>query len=99
MTDKDPLLCSLCYSSLKDSPSIEKVPLNKRTLILCATCSNQADQISQNTGASRQAAIAYMVELIFSALTSAAPPNLPRPSPRSKKAKTNNHGKTHPDHT
>lgn len=99
MTDKDPLLCSLCYSSLKDSPSTEKVPLNKRTLALCATCSNQVDQISQNTGTSRQAAIAYMVELIFSALTSSAPPQLPRPSPGNEKIKTNNHGRTHPDHT
>lgn len=91
MTDKDPLLCSLCYSSLKDSPSTEKVPLNKRTLTLCATCSNQADQISQNTGASRQAAIAYMLELIFSALTSAAPPNLPRPSPGAEGSTSQNH--------
>lgn len=85
MTDKDPLLCSLCYSSLKDSPSIEKVPLNKRTLALCATCSNQADQISQNTGAARQTAIAYMVELIFSALTSSPPPKLHRGANGSEK--------------
>lgn len=91
MTDKDPLLCSLCYCSLKDSPRIEKVPLGKRTLTLCATCSNQADQISQNTGASRQAAIAYMLELIFSALTSAAPPpTFPNP-PRTHHAQSYSH--------
>lgn len=91
MTDKDPLLCSLCYSSLKDSPSTEKVPLNKRTLTLCATCSNQVDQISSNTGASRQAAIAYIVELIFSALTSSASPQLPRPSSGTKDSTSQNH--------
>lgn len=85
MTDKEPLLCSLCYGSLVGSPCIEKVPLNKRTLALCATCSNQADQISQNTGASRQAAIAYMVELIFSALTSSPPPKLHRGANGSEK--------------
>lgn len=90
--------CSLCYTDLTNTDT-EQITLTTRTLSLCPTCSNQADQISNNTGASRQAAIAYMVELIFSALTSSAPPQLPRPSPGNEKIKTNNHGRTHPDHT
>lgn len=96
MTNKDPLLCSLCYSSLEDSPDTEKFTFSKQTLMLCSTCSTQADQISQNTGSNRQAAITYMVELIFAALTSSSSLALPRPSLGTQKA---NSSRTYPDHT
>lgn len=69
--------CSLCYTDLTNTDT-EQITLTKSTLTLCPTCSNQAEQIAKKTGSTKQAAVAYMVELIFSALTSSRPADLPR---------------------
>ena len=75
MEDKGPTLCSLCYGPLeKKLPTAHTFILKQgTTLRLCSPCNHQAEEISQRAGVGKQAAIAYMINLIFTALTSSTP--------------------------
>lgn len=68
MAATNPNRCSLCYADLTNTDT-EQITLTTRTLSLCPTCSNQAEQIARSTGSTKQAAVAYMVDLIWAALT------------------------------
>ena len=70
MAATNPDRCSLCYADITDTDT-EQITLTKSTLALCPTCSNQADQIARSTGSTKQTAVAYMVDLIWAALTNA----------------------------
>lgn len=60
--------CSLCYTPLDTDP--EQFQLTEKTTVtLCTICSDQADQISANTGTSKTAAINYLIDLILTSLT------------------------------
>lgn len=64
-------LCTLCYGKLPPNKPAEEFKLNEQTtLTLCSSCSDQATQIQTNTNSSREAAIAYMIDILFRALTS-----------------------------
>lgn len=65
-----PNRCSLCCTDLTNTDT-EQITLATRTLSLCPACSNQAEQIAKKTGSTKQAAVAYMIDLIWAALTNA----------------------------